>query len=143
MQVESAALENADEVLESGEPVQQHCTGTIVRRHLHAVHVAADRGSEQTRRPSEAGTYVEHAVPGLDLRQLQQFPRCAQAARVEVIQRPQLLRGQASLGIQTGGTDAGKDSRFDAIGRIVCRQAGCRHESPSGPLAGSVLFCYG
>jgi hypothetical protein len=108
-----------DEVIETGQPVQEHRTGAVIRRHFDAVDPAADCRGEQPRGTTQPGSDVEDAFPARDLRNLEQFARRAKSAGMEMVERRQLGGGKALLGVQSGRAKSRKDARLDVARRIV------------------------
>jgi hypothetical protein len=111
-----------DSLVKARQPIQQYRTSAEIGRHFETVDATADCGSEQSGGTGQPGANIEHAIFGQNLRQRQQLAGSADSAGVEMVKRPQFLRQQPLLGIQSGRADSRQDSRLDITSRIVCFQ---------------------
>ena len=78
--------------------------------------------------PGQPSADSKNTIFGSNLRQIPQYARSAKSARAKVIKRRKFHWRPASIGVQSGDSYGGQDSRLDVVRRVVCFQ---KHSSRS------------
>ncbi|MDH4109180.1 MAG: hypothetical protein OEW35_12745 [Gammaproteobacteria bacterium] len=128
-QVERAAPVHMGPVPEAGQPVQEGRARAVIRRHLDAVDTAFGLRGDQVGRAAETGADIEDALAGPYPRHLEQFAGRAEPAGMEMVERPELLRREPCIGVESRRPQPGQDPGFDITGRVMRIQ--CRHGDSS------------